>query len=171
MLAADRKPIASLRIGQVLAWRMQRQLVHPVGSLGIADTVRTMVGAQAQVLDVEGETCLALAADLDELCATGPARSVRLLAGFDQYVLGPGTGDTRIVAAYRRGDVSRAAGWISPVVIAGGRVVGVWKLEGELLEVSLFAEGRPVAAKALASEAERVGAAVGRELRLAVARR
>lgn len=121
-------------------------------------------------VDVEGETCLALAADLDELCATAPARSVRLLAGFDQYVLGPGTGDTRILAAHRRGNVSRTAGWISPVVIAGGRAVGVWKLEGEQLEVSLFAEGRPVAAKALASEAERVGAAVGRELRLVITR-
>lgn len=49
MPTADRKPIASLGIGQVLAWRMRRQLLHPVGSLGVADTVRAMVGAQAQV--------------------------------------------------------------------------------------------------------------------------
>jgi hypothetical protein len=48
-------------------------------------------------VDVEGESCFALAEDLDELAATGPARRVRLLAGFDHYQLGPGTGDTRIV--------------------------------------------------------------------------
>lgn len=122
-------------------------------------------------VDVEGETCFALAEDLDELRMTSPARSVRFLAGFDQYLLGAGTGDTRLVAADRRGEVSRTAGWISPVVVAGGRVVGVWRIEGDELNVSMFKEAPPIAAKLLASESERVGAALGRRLRLVVARR
>ena len=47
--AHDPKPVARLSVGQVLAWRMRRQLLHPVGSLGVVDTVEAMVGAQAQV--------------------------------------------------------------------------------------------------------------------------
>lgn len=44
-------------------------------------------------VDVEGEACYALASDLDELRETTPTSAVRLLAGFDQYLLGPGTSD------------------------------------------------------------------------------
>ena len=35
--------------GQALAWRMQRHLLDPVGTLPVADVVRRLCGVQAQV--------------------------------------------------------------------------------------------------------------------------
>jgi hypothetical protein len=119
-------------------------------------------------VEVEGESCYALAEDVDELKATGPSRAVRLLAGFDQYLLGPGTSDERIIAKARRRDVSKAAGWIAPVVLDGGRVAGVWTLEGDHLQVSLFRESATTDRAALASEAERVGHYLEREVAVSV---
>ncbi len=69
--------------------------------------------------------------DLDELIGDPPDLrafddEVRLLPAFDQWVLGPGTRETAILAAEHRAAVSRTAGWIAPVVVLGGRVVGTW---------------------------------------------
>src|SRR5438876_8051795 len=40
---------ATLTHDRVLAWRMRRQLIDPVGTLDVADTVSRLCGAQAQV--------------------------------------------------------------------------------------------------------------------------
>ncbi|MGB9185985.1 MAG: crosslink repair DNA glycosylase YcaQ family protein [Solirubrobacteraceae bacterium] len=117
---------------------------------------------------VDGEPRLALAADVESLVAAPPARGVRLTAGFDQYVLGPGTSDTALVAAHRRAAVSRTAGWISPLLLDAGRVAGVWSREGDQLVVTRFAESRRIGASVLAAEARRVAAALGRTLTLVV---
>lgn len=75
------------------------------------------------VVDVEGEALHARTADLDDLAgAASPTACVRLLPAFDQYVLGAGTRDTHVLAPDRRAAVSRTGGWISPVVVADGRV-------------------------------------------------
>ncbi len=84
------------------------------------------------VVEVEGETLHARTADLDDLDDAAPAPALRLLGAFDQYVLGPGTNDPRIVPPEHRRDVSRAAGWIAPVVLGHGRVVGTWSVEDGL---------------------------------------
>ncbi|MFN2557891.1 MAG: DNA glycosylase AlkZ-like family protein [Nitriliruptorales bacterium] len=120
-------------------------------------------------VDVEGQECYALAEDVDEIAATAPTTAVRLLPGFDQWVLAPGTGDERIVPARRRSEVSKSAGWISPVVIVGGHVVGVWQLEGKTLAVRLFEEAGGVAWTALGAEAEHIEKFLARDLRLSVA--
>ena len=112
-------------------------------------------------VEVEGQPAYARAADVDELSASRGSDVVRLLPGFDQYVLGPGTQDTRVIPAARRALVSKAAGWISPVVVAGGRVVGTWVTTAEALEVSLFPEAVPVPREALEAEAARIGAILG----------
>jgi hypothetical protein len=119
-------------------------------------------------VDVEGNVAHLLAADADELAATAPGRGVRLLPAFDQYVLGPGTGDTRVIASARRSQVSRAAGWISPVVLAGGRVAGVWNIDDATLAIELFDEAGKPDRKALDAEAERIGRFVDRELQMSV---
>ncbi|QFG21023.1 crosslink repair DNA glycosylase YcaQ family protein [Actinomadura sp. WMMB 499] len=80
-------------------------------------------------VEVDGEPMYLLAEHRDELLDTGPAAPVRLLGAFDQYVLGAGTGATYLIPAERRGEVSRTAGWISPVVLHEGRVAGVWRFE------------------------------------------
>lgn len=116
---------------------------------------------------MDGRPAFARAADVDEIAATRPSEVVRLLPGFDQFLLGPGTADTTILDAVRRPAVSRAAGWISPVVVAGGRVAGTWEVSGPVLAVVLFEEAA-VAADALAAEAARIAAILGQSLRLAV---
>lgn len=86
---------------------------------------------------VDGETRHARTADLDELAAAAPV-GLRLLGPFDPYVLGTGTADTDLLPAAHRGKVSRAAGWIAPVVVDDGRVVGTWDADGDLLTASPF---------------------------------
>lgn len=113
---------------------------------------------------VEGETLHARTADLDAIAAAEPVAGVRLLPGFDQYVLGPGTADTRVVPAEHRGRVSRAAGWIAPVVVAAGRVAGTWSVDGDALTVEPFDAAAPL--DGIDDELVRWSAVLGRELRL-----
>jgi hypothetical protein len=115
-------------------------------------------------LDVEGERAYALADDVAELVATSPTTTVRLLPGFDQYVLGPGTGDRHVVPSARRAAVSRQSGWISPVVLRGGVVSGTWKLDDHAVRVSWFGEAGKAPRNALRTEVARLAAILGREL-------
>src|SRR5690606_12892363 len=88
----------------------------------------TALGDRLVEADSEGERAYARAEDVAEIEATEPAAGpVRLLPAFDQFVLGPGTKDTRIIPAARRAEISKTAGWISPVVVAAGRVAGTWE--------------------------------------------
>ena len=103
-------------------------------------------------VDVDGETLHARTADLDALVDAGPPDRVRLLPAFDQYVLGPGTKDHRVIAPARRSLISKAAGWISPVVVSGGRVVGTWEVDGTTLSIELFDEAGPVGGAVLDAE-------------------
>jgi hypothetical protein len=115
-------------------------------------------------VDVDGERAYVLADDADELAATTPTAAVRLLPGFDQYVLGPGTGDAHVVPTARRTAVSRQSGWISPVVVVGGVVRGTWELDGDEARISWFREtGRPPR-RALGAEIARLAAMLERDL-------
>lgn len=126
------------------------------------------LGDELCTVSVEGRELYLLATDVDELTKTEPTEAVRLLPAFDQYVLGPGTGAPEIVDAHRRPLVSKAAGWISPIVVAGGRVAGTWEVDGSELTVAWFAEAGAVPDTSLAAEAVRVGERLGRPLELVV---
>jgi hypothetical protein len=119
----------------------------------------------------------ALTADLDELRSLadatagvgGTAPQVRLLPAFDTYVLGHANRDHLVEDAHRP-LVYRTAGWVSPTVLAGGRVVGTWehRLEGERLQVRVTPfeglDGAPRAA--VEAESERLAAFFARPLSL-----
>jgi hypothetical protein len=120
------------------------------------------------IVDLEGETAYIPSEHLDDLMTTRPSTSVRLLGGFDQWVLGPGTDDGHVTPAARRGAVSRTAGWIAPVVVRGGVVSGTWEQDDGIVRVAWFREvGAPPGAK-LAAEVKRLGRIAGRSLRLEV---
>lgn len=89
---------------------------------------------------------------------------MRLLPGFDQYVLGPGTADGHVVPPARRAVVSRQAGWISPVVVAGGHVCGTWDLDGDRVGIEWFGEAGKPPRRALADEVARLSSILGRQL-------
>ncbi len=116
-------------------------------------------------VDVEGEQAWILAEHADELSATPPTAAVRLLPGFDQYVLGPGTKDGHVTPAARRTDVSRTAGWISPVVVVGGVVSGTWERDGTDIRVAWFPEAGRVPRAAIKAEVDRLSALLGTDLR------
>lgn len=124
------------------------------------------LGDRLATVGVEGEQLQLLAEDVDDLAAAKPTDTVRLLPAFDQWVLGPGTKETAVVPADHRADVSRKAGWISPVVIHGGRVVGTWDPSADGPDVRLFdkptkkSKTGTLTPAALDAEMARVGALV-----------
>jgi hypothetical protein len=123
------------------------------------------LGDRIIVVEVDGERRYVLTKDLDELASSRPTTAVRLRPGFDQYVLGPGTEDSHIIPAKRRTAVSKQAGWIAPIVVAGGSVTGTWEVDGERLRVAWFKESGKPPRTNLAAEVERLSAILDRQLR------
>jgi hypothetical protein len=115
-------------------------------------------------VDIEGKIAYALRDDVDELVATSPSRAVRLLPGHDQWVIGPGTKDEHVVPPARRTPVTRKAN----VVVAGGVVSGTWRATDDEVVVDWFDEAGRVPRAALAEEATRLGAILGRTRPLTV---
>ncbi|MCW2918412.1 MAG: hypothetical protein JWN52_6480 [Actinomycetia bacterium] len=97
-----------------------------------------VVAGELTTVEVEGVQMHVLTEHLDELLTTEPTGTVRLVGGFDPYVLGAGTDATQVIPADRRSEVSRTGGWISPVVLYGGRVAGVWEVEDGEIVVTPF---------------------------------
>ena len=126
------------------------------------------VRPQLAEVEVGGERSFILAKDLDELVSTKPTRAVRLLPGFDQFVMGPGTEDPHVIPVHRRSAVSTQSGWIQPVVIAGGVVRGTWALADDAVSIAWFKEGGAIPRMALRAEAERLSTIIGRALALEV---
>jgi hypothetical protein len=135
-----------------------------------ARQLRTWFGALGDRLaevHVDGERSYVLTEDLDELASARATAALRLLPGFDQYVLGPGTDDGHVVPAARRAAVSRQSGWIAPVVVAGGVVCGTWELDADLVRVAWFREAGKLPRNALEAEVARLASLLDRDLRLA----
>jgi Winged helix DNA-binding domain len=146
-----------------------------VRQLGPLKALLTRLGEEVTEVQAGGRRLHALTADVDELRSLadggdgGLERSVRLLPAFDTYVLGHANRD-HLVAAAHRPLVYRTAGWISPTVLAGGRVVGTWehRLAGERLEVRVtpFEGLEGTQRTGVEAEAERLAAYFGRRLSL-----
>lgn len=118
------------------------------------------LGDRLAVVDIDGEPAYILREDLDALAATPATTAVRLLPGHDQWVLGPGTADARVVPPARRALVSRKAN----LVIVGGVVSGTWSLSDDQAVVSWFPEAGPPPHEALAEEVARLAGILDRPL-------
>ena len=138
-----------------------------VGKRRLRSWYRSM-GDRLVEITVDGDSAQVLAEDVDELVKTRPTNEVRLLPGFDQYVLGSGTKDGHVVPAARRLAVSRQAGWISPVVVAGGVVRGTWALERDQVSVAWFKEAGKPPRGALRAEVTRLSSILERDLRATI---
>jgi hypothetical protein len=116
-------------------------------------------------VEVDGRPALMLTEHVDELAGTpagkGKGKGVRLLGGFDQYILGPGTNDETLLPKEHRAAVSRTSGWISPIVVVDGRVVGVWEIVDHEIVVSPFPGGGRLPLRELKREAAHVARAIG----------
>jgi Winged helix DNA-binding domain len=122
------------------------------------------LGDRLTEVDVDGERAFVMTEHIDDLASTVPTSAVRLLPGFDQYVLGPGTKDPHVIPAGRRSEVSKQSGWIAPVVVSKGVVCGTWELDGDEATVSWFKETGKVPRRALSAEVERLASVLEREL-------
>jgi hypothetical protein len=103
-----------------------------------ASKVRTWFDAISDELvevDVEGRASWMLALDAEALGRQEPNTEVRLLPAFDQYVLAAARDVEALLPAGRRADVFRTAGWVSPTVVVGGRVVGTWEARNREVEL------------------------------------
>jgi hypothetical protein len=118
------------------------------------------LGDRLVAVDIDGDPAHILREDADELAAAKPSTAVRLLPGYDQWVLGPGTADATVVPPARRTLVSRQAN----LVIAGGVVSGTWSLTDDQLVVDWFAEAGSPAEELLADEVARLATILGRPL-------
>jgi hypothetical protein len=97
-----------------------------------------------------------LAGDVANAAAARPRGTVALLPGFDQYVVGAPRGQSAVLAERHRARVYRPQGWLSPVLLADGRIEGVWSHEHkrERLRVAVETFGDPGDAVRAAAEAE-----------------
>jgi hypothetical protein len=117
-------------------------------------------GDRLAAVDIDGEAAYVLREDIEELTATRATTAVRLLPGYDQWVLGPGTADAHVVPPARRTLVSRNAN----IVIAGGVVAGTWSVTGDRVVAAWFAEAGPPTRDALAEEVARLATILDRPL-------
>lgn len=110
------------------------------GRKRLAAWLDELIGDRVAEIEVGDEHMLHLRDHLDDLAAQAPNDEVVLLPGHDQWVLGAGTSDRRIVPPARRPVVTRGAA----LVLHAGVVAGTWTTHGTRLEIAWFSEsGRP----------------------------
>jgi hypothetical protein len=107
-------------------------------------------------VDFDGDPAWMLAADAEALGSTGSADVVRLLPAFDHYVVAAPRDRAAVLADAVRERVYRRQGWLSPVLLAGGRMAGVWSHErkGDRIAVEIEPFGRLGRAERAAAEVE-----------------
>jgi hypothetical protein len=122
------------------------------------------LGDRLAAIRVDGQPAYVLREQVEELAATPPNAVVRLLPGYDQWVLGPGTADAHVVPLRRRALVSRQAN----LVIVGGVVGATWSLTQDGVAIAWFAEGGSPPREALAEEVARLARILDRPLHMSV---
>ncbi len=122
---------------------------------------------------VEGEPMLMLRGHAEQAAGAEPAAGVRLLPGFDQYVIAATLHAERLMPGPFKARVHRPQGWISPVLLVAGRMEGVWRHERKgprlIVSVSPFTEPSRATRTGIEEEAERLATFLGGELQLGVA--
>jgi hypothetical protein len=126
------------------------------------------LGDEAVEVDVEGERAWMLARNVCGMASAESPDAARLLPAFDPWVVGASRRAAALLEPRFKARVYRAQGWISPVVLVNGRMVGVWRhaRKGRRLMVEIEPFGRlPAWARPqLEAEAERLAAFLGGDL-------
>ncbi|MBV8553586.1 MAG: AlkZ family DNA glycosylase [Acidobacteriaceae bacterium] len=129
------------------------------------------LGDEVSPVELDGAQAWMLTADAREVRDLPPSRSVRLLPGFDQYVVGASCHAEHLLPGDLRSRVYRPQGWISPVLLVNGLMQGTWRheIKGSRVEVVIepFVKTPVWVRRAAGQEAERLAAFLGCTLRLA----
>jgi hypothetical protein len=143
----DRRPALQLDWDQVIGWRLRRHHLDQ---------------------RAPGGDMLAVVA---ELAGSSPAPSVRLLPAFDQYVIAVTRHAEQLMPGPFKDRVYRLQGWLSPVLLDGGRMLGTWRQEPKgrrvLVTIEPFAKLRATVRRQAEAEAERLATWTGAGLDLA----
>jgi uncharacterized protein YcaQ len=120
---------------------------------------------EAVQVSVDGAPGWIRSADLNALRRSAlDEDAVQLLGAFDSFLLAHATKE-HLVAPQHYKQVYRPQGWISPVVLRGGAIVGVWfpKTAGRTmrLDVELFGRATPAVRQAIERDAEAMGRFLG----------
>jgi hypothetical protein len=132
--------------------------------------LRAILGEDAVEVAVEGQRAWVPAEDVRAIAAATPPNTARLLPAFDPWVIGASRGVAALLDPRQTARVYRPQGWISPVVLVNGRMVGVWKHTRKgrrlLVEIDPFDELPAWARAQIEFEAERLAAFLDCELDL-----
>jgi Winged helix DNA-binding domain len=122
------------------------------------------MGDELSPVKVEGWCGWSLTSMLEEPVAKGASERVLLLPAFDPYTVAL-CRHPAVLDAAQLARVSRPQGWISPVVLRGGRIVGTWEHETKggrtSVTVALFAPADPEVRERIGAEAARLGQFLG----------
>jgi len=123
-------------------------------------------------VDVEGWTAQILTSTLDAIRSSPAVHSVHLLPYFDPYTIAVARHSDYLLPPACKAQVYRAQGWISPVVLVDGQIVGVWAHENKrdqvMITVTLFnPSSKPVEAD-IAMAAEQLGKFLGHAVQLEI---
>ena len=93
-----------------------------------------------------------------------PQGMIRLLPTFDEYLLGWEDREFAVSAQHWK-NVNRGGGWLHPVIVVDGRVLGTWGTEGTAkglrLRIRAFAPLAPASSLGIRTETEDVGRFLG----------
>ena len=134
---------------------------------GVRSAAWTGLQQELAPVSVEGQRAYLLAADLKRIPAAPKSPSVQLLPNFDPYLMGWASRD-HLFDPVHRSKVSRAAGWISPVLLVDGRVEAVWSYtlakQRLLVVIKPFNSLSSKVVKLAGERAESIAAALGATL-------
>ncbi len=141
------------------------------GGISTARQWIASLGDEVSPVDLDGARAWMLAAHAREVRELPPLRSVRLLPGFDQYVVAASCHAEQLLRGGLRSRVFRPQGWISPVLLVNGRIEGTWRhgLRGSRVEVIIkpFTKAPAWVRRKAGVEAERLATFLGGTLSLA----
>lgn len=133
-----------------------------------ANAMLQSLGDELVSVEIDGVPFWALAETVDAMTDRAPSETVRLLPGFDQYVVNATRDIEAILPAAHKAAVFRPQGWISPVLLAGGEIRGTWTQERKgqrlLVDIAPFAPLDRWIRTAAEAEAERLQTFLGGNL-------
>ncbi|MFQ5627621.1 MAG: winged helix DNA-binding domain-containing protein [bacterium] len=133
-----------------------------------AEEVWRSLSAELAEVSIDGQKASVLREDVEQLTNSNPGKSIlRLLPHFDPYLLAH-VGKDHLVAPAHYKKVYRKAGWIFPVVLLDGRVIGVWSYKRRGKRLSLELEPFENFSKTIYTAIEKETASLGRFLEIPV---
>ena len=120
-----------------------------------------LMADELTTVEVDGWTAQILTNTLDAMTTLAAPSTVRLLPYFDPYTIAIARHADYLLPAAHKNQVYRTQGWISPVVLVDGRMVGVWeqvpKREKVTVRVALFDASARQFEDAIAAEVTSLG--------------